>query len=152
MIAPALRYAREWWLACHPSQKGDSDMLSPCELQAAYTCEAERFSSGIRVSSGSIRTRPIIAALLAFTRAGWRSLSPNRWSDLNGDTVSLIDTSEAALRNFLLRDLCTLAWNDAIREKAIADGITPPSVVHGTRAWLLPARRIVTSRARSALP
>ena len=152
MIQPALRYAREWWLTSHPVSKGDVDVLTPCELQAAYTCEAERFSSGVRVTSGAIRTRPIIAALLAFTRAGWHSISPNRWTDLNGDVVSLVDCSEAALRNFLLRDLLTLSWNDCVREKAVADGMPVPDVKYGTRAWLLPAKRLVCSRARGALP
>ena len=43
LIAPALRYAREWWLATHPTIKPDADVLTPSELSNAYECEVARY-------------------------------------------------------------------------------------------------------------
>ena len=46
LIAPALRYAREWWLATHPTRKPDEDVLSPFELSQACDCEVARYKGG----------------------------------------------------------------------------------------------------------
>ena len=47
VIAPALRYAREWWLAMHPTQHPtDDDVLTRAELTEAIENEVNHFKAG----------------------------------------------------------------------------------------------------------
>ena len=126
LVAPVLRYAREWWLATHPTQKPDHDVLTPFELAQAYECEVARYKEGARITTGSIRTRPLLAALCALLRAQWAPSSANRWRDAQGDDVAFTEFSEKALRTVLLRDLQALAIDAAVVSKAEADGQVPP--------------------------
>ena len=69
LIMPALRFAREWWLATHPTQKPDWDVLTPLELVAAYESERQRYNDGARITKATIRTRPVLAAICALAQA-----------------------------------------------------------------------------------
>ena len=69
-IRPALRYAREWWLATHPTRVRQFDVLDPKELDDCFGAELERYRAGERTDEATASTRPILAALCV-------SLGPN---------------------------------------------------------------------------
>ena len=84
----------------HPTQRPvDDDVLSRTELTEATQNEVNHFKAGNTYPMSHLKTRPILAALCAFGRAGMRYSNANRFETAEGDVISFGDTSEAALKN-----------------------------------------------------
>ena len=103
-LVPALRYAREWWIATHHSFVFGWDVLAHPELVEVFRSEANYMVQREYVERADIVSRPVLAATVALARVGWTPLSANRFRDRRGHEISLLDIGEASPKARMLAD------------------------------------------------
>ena len=112
-IAPAVRLAKEWWLATSPTRPPDT--LTPIELVKATRAAV---AADLR---GQCSENPLLAALQVFCNAGWHTVAEHRWETASGVTANLTEASPQLLRRKLAQDT-TEAKVDAAIDIMIVSG------------------------------